>query len=370
MEALVKYYEEQLRLSKHRQFGASSEKTEGSEQLGLFDEAENTADAKAPEEASTDLETITYSRRKPGKREDDLSDLPVETAEYELPESERICPECGGALHEMSKDERCEIGIVPAKFFVKRHIQHVYSCRSCEKHGITTPIVTAKAPGPVIKGSLASPSAVAHIMCQKYVQAVPLYRQEQEFLRQCVRLSRQTMANWLVRCAEDWLEPVYERMRLGLLQNQVLHADETTLQVLQEPGRKANTNSYMWLYRTSGDTAHPIALYEYQPTRSSSHPRRFLEGWGGYLHTDGYSGYHNLTGVTAVGCWAHVRRKFDETVKSLPPGSPETASAKTGLDYCNRLFAFEHEWLALSPGQRLEKRLEQSKPVAEAFLHG
>ena len=186
LEALVKYYEEQLRLSKQRQYGRSSEKTEIAEQLGLFDEAENTADSKAPEEAK--IEEITYSRRKPRKREDSLSELPIETVEYELPESERICPGCGGAMHEMSKNERCEIGIIPATTYAIRHIRHIYSCRHCEKTGIDVPIITAPAPEPVIKGSLASPSAVAYIMVQKYVMCAPLYRQEQAWEREGVVL--------------------------------------------------------------------------------------------------------------------------------------------------------------------------------------
>jgi len=154
LEALIKYYEEQFRLAKHRQFGASSEKTESAEQLGLFDEAENTADSKAPEEVK--IEEITYTRKKrAGKRADDISSLPVETVEYELAESERICPECGGPLHSMSIEERCEIEIIPAKVIAKRHLQHIYACRNCEKNNDHVPIVKAAAPEPVIKGSLA-----------------------------------------------------------------------------------------------------------------------------------------------------------------------------------------------------------------------
>ena len=269
LEALVKFYEEQYRLAKHRQFGASSEKTETAEQLGLFDEAENTADPKVPEEAR--IEAITYTRKKRvGKRADDLSQLPVETVAYELPENERVCPECGGAMHDMSTEERCELEIIPAQVVAKRHVQHIYACRNCEKNNDHVPVIKAAAPEPVIKGSLASPSAVAHIMVEKYVKAVPLYRQEQGLLRDGINLSCQTMANWVVRCAQDWLEPVYGRMKQQLLEEPVLHADETVVQVLHEAGKKARTNSYEWLYRTSGCAEHPIVLYEYQPTRSSS----------------------------------------------------------------------------------------------------
>jgi transposase len=367
LEALIKFYEEQMRLAKHKQFGASSEKTENAEQLGLFDEAENTADPKAPEEIK--LEEITYKRKKRiGKRVDDITGLQVDTIVYKLEDEECVCPECGENLHEMSTQERCEVEIIPATFVGKRHIQTIYSCRNCEKNNDRTPIIKASAPEPVIKNSLASPSAVAHIMVEKYVKAVPLYRQEQSLLRDGISLSRQTMANWVIRCAEDWLDPIYDRLKEALLKENNLHADETVVQVLREPGKKANTNSYEWLYRTSGCAEHPVVLYEYQPTRSSSHPKRFLAGWSGYLHTDGYQGYHVLPDVTVVGCFAHVRRKFDDALKSLSPEMRQGSSAEKGLEYCNRLFEFERMYAGFPTDERYRKRLENSVPVAEEFL--
>jgi transposase len=367
LEALVKWYEEQTKLAKRRQFAASSEKTEDAEQLGLFDEAETTADPKAEEKAT--FEEITYTRKKRvGKRDDDLSKLPLETVEHELPESERVCPECGGALHEMSTQEHCEIEVIPPQFKAVRHVQHIYACRSCERNNDHVPILKAPVPEPVIRGSLASPSAVAHIIVEKYVKAVPLYRQEQSLLRDGICLSRQTMANWITKCAQDWLEPIYALLKERLLQEEVLHADETVVQVLREPGKKANTESYEWLYRTSGCAEHPIVLYEYQPTRSSSHPKRFLEGWKGYLHTDGYQGYHRLDGVTVVGCFAHARRKFDEALKILPAEARPGSAAAKGLNFCNKLFQMEREFVNLSPEERFGQRLERSLPVAEEML--
>ncbi len=366
LEALVKWYEEQVKLAKKRQFGASSEKTDA-EQLGMFDEAENTADSEAEEEIT--LEDVTYTRKKRvGKRADDLSKLPMETVEHELSESERVCPECGGTLHSMSKEEHCEIEVIPPQFKAVRHLRHIYSCRNCEKHNDHVPIIKATMPEPVIKGSLASPSAVAHIMTEKYVKAVPLYRQEQSLLRSGISLTRQTMSNWITKCSGDWLEPIYERLKEELLSEEVLHADETVVQVLHEPGKKANTNSSEWLYRTSGCAKHPIVLYEYQPTRSSSHPKRFLEGFQGYLHTDGYQGYHRLPDVTVVGCFSHVRRKFDEALKILPLDKRKCSDAAKGQNYCNRIFDLEHKCAGMLPEERHAWRKEQSLPVAEEFL--
>src|SRR5699024_4381431 len=129
------------------------------------------------------------------------------------------------------------------------------------------------------------------------------------------------------------------------------------------------SKSYMWLYRTSGDTDRAIVLYEYQPGRSAKHPREFLNGFQGYLHVDGYAGYHNLPdGITIVGCWTHARRKFDEAVKALPKGKAKGSSAMQGLAYCDRLFSLEDGWMDLSPEERYTQRLEQAKPVLDAML--
>lgn len=187
-------------------------------------------------------------------------------------------------------------------------------------------------------------------------------------MRDGINLSRQTMANWMIRCSMDWLILIYNLLKVFLLNETVLHADETVVQVLHEPSKKANTNSYEWLYRTSGCAEHPIALYEYQPTRSSVHPKRFLDGWKGYLHTDGYQGYHQLPNVTIVGCFAHVRRKFDEALKVLPAEARSGSAAEKGQKYCNRLFDLERDFAELPSEKRYQKRLEYSLPIAEEFL--
>lgn len=173
-----------------------------------------------------------------------------------------------------------------------------------------------------------------------------------------------------MRASEDFLTPVYERLHQELLTREVFHADETTLQVLHEPGKKPQSQSYMWLYRTSGDTDRPIALYEYQPGRGAIHPKEFLDGFTGYLHTDGYQAYHNLSEeITVVGwCWAHARRKFDEAMKSLPKGKAKNSSTAQGLAYCDLLFKLEDGFAELTAEERYKARLEQAKPVLGAVL--
>ncbi|MFD1852271.1 IS66 family transposase [Oceanobacillus bengalensis] len=364
LEAKLKWYKEQFRLSQQHRFGSSSEKT-NQDQLSLFNEAEDTANPTVEEPT---LETITYKRKKnKGQRDQQLESLPKETIEYRLPIDEQVCSCCDGVLHEMSTEVRRELKIIPAEVKVVEHVRHVYSCRHCDQREINTPIVTAKMPKPVFPGSLASPSAMAFIMSQKYVEGMPLYRQEKYFERFGVSISRQTMANWMVHGSSTWLELLYNEMHAKLLGLDVLHADETTLQVLRESERAATSNSYMWLYR-SGQMDVPIVLYDYQQTRASKHPRRFLEGFTGYLSVDGYAGYNGIPNITLVGCWAHARRKFTDALKALPESASTSAvKAKEGLAFCNQLFDIERDLKDVSPEDRYNKRLERSKPVLDVF---
>jgi hypothetical protein len=180
------------------------------------------------------------------------------------------------------------------------------------------------------------------------------------------------MANWIIFVSLRWLKPIYELLRAELIKAEILHADETTVQVIKELGRKASTLSYMWLYRTSTDTERQVILFEYQPTRSGSHPLRFLADYSGYLLVDGYEGYHKLESqeVTIVKCWAHVRRKFHDVLKSLGKADRSNHPASVGYEYCNRLFELERKFddEKLTPEQRHLRRLEKSKPIAEAFF--
>jgi transposase len=365
LAAKLRWFEEQFRLSQQRRFGSSSERTDTNQlELQFFNEAEMEAQ---PEQKEPTLETITYQRRKQrGHREALLENLPIETIEYRLSPEAQICPSCGSSLHEMSTEVRQELKIIPAQVKVVKHVRYVYSCRHCEHEELNTPVVTAAMPAPVLPGSLVSPSAMAYIMSQKYVEGMPLYRQEQQFARLGVELSRQTMANWMLQGADRWLARLYERMHEHLLKRDILHADETTLQVLREPGRAAETSSYIWLYRT-GREGPPIVLFDYQSTRASKHPRQFLTGFKGYLHVDGYAGYNGLPDITLVGCWAHARRKFDEAIKALPDRSVPVA-AREGLDFCNRLFAIERDLKDASNEERYKTRLVRSRPVLDAFL--
>lgn len=272
-------------------------------------------------------------------------------------------------MTEIGKEVTRRLKLIPAKVVVLEDWYYTYACRNCEDNGISTPVIKTPKEPAIIPGSFASPEAIAHLMTQKFVMGSPLYRQEQELKRHGIPLSRQTMSNWILRAAQDYLYPVYDCLHKELIAREVLHADETELQVLHEPGKKPQSKSYMWLYRTSGDTNKPIVMYEYQPDRRQEHPKDFLNGFKGYIHTDGYAGYHNLGDeITVVGCLAHARRKFDEAVKSLPKAKAKTGSAAQGLRYCNLLFEAEQGLAGLSYNERYEQRLKQEKPVLDAMF--
>jgi Transposase and inactivated derivatives len=365
LQKLNDWYAQQLKLNRKKMFGSSSEKGEyaGMEQLNFFNEAEAERGVLNPEPT---VETITYKRnKKKGSREKLLEQLPVEVIEYTLPENEQNCPKCGNALHVMSKEIRKELKIVPAKVSVIEHVSYVYACRNCDKNDVETPIITASAPKALIAKSLVSPSVMAYIMNQKFVNAMPLYRQEQELKRMGVLLSRQTLSNWMIK-GSSLLKPLMDTMKAELLKKDILHADETTLEVLCEPDRPAQTNSYMWVYRTSGCDI-PIVLYDYQQGRSGRFAKKYLQGFKGYLHTDGWGGYHQLQPeVTLCGCWAHARRKFNEALEVCTDKSSDSPEA-LGLSYCQKLFNIEKMAEGKLYDERYDIRQEQSTSVIEEF---
>jgi transposase len=366
LTAKVLWFEQQLRLSQQRRFGSSSELTaEGQQQL-IFNEAEANAAPEAPEPTIPE-DDRPRRRKKKGHRKATLKELPVKRVDYHLPGEEQVCPKCQGPLHEMSTEVRRTVKMVPAQAIVIEEVAHVYSCRQCEQEATSTPVITAPMPPTVIPGSPASASVLAHVMTQKYVEGLPLYRQEQQFARLGIPFSRQNLANWMLKGA-DILTPLYDLMHAELLLQDILHADETTLQVLSEPGRPAQAKSFLWLYRT-GREGPPIVLFDYQETRSATHPIEFLAGFSGYLHVDGYAAYEKLPNVVPCGCWAHARRKFNEALKALPPSARADggAAAKQGLTFCNSLFAIERALRDATPEERKAARLERSEPVLTSF---
>ena len=374
LEHRLSWLTEQWLLSKHNKYAFTSEQQEQLVMEGFgrtFNEPEVFADPDTPElppEEET-VDVSAHKRRRSGSVTDILpEDVPVEVVEHRLEAEDLVCPDCGTEMVEIGKDVRRTLVIQPAEVSVREDWYYTYACPKCKEDNIEVPIAETPKEPSLIPGSFASPEAVAYLMTQKYMMGSPLYRMEREFFLKEVCLTRQTMSNWLIRCSKDWLYPVYRVLRQELNRCEVLHADETTLQVLHEPGRKAQAKSYMWLYRTSGDAKKPIVLYEYTRTRKAEHPEEFLGGFHGYLHADGYSGYHSLPKrFTVVGCLAHARRKFTDALKVLPAEQRKDSLPAKALAYFAKLAAWEKKFETLSYEQRYEQRLEREKPVLDAL---
>lgn len=364
---------EQLGLAKKRQFGSSSERIQ-EELMDQLAFSINEAEAYAYGTKSATPEQIAVKAHERKRQSGSVTDIapegtPTEVVEHRLSNEERICVFCGTVMEEIGKEVHRSLQMEPARFWIREDVYYTYACKKCEEEtGEANILKTPKQPV-LCSGSFASAEAVAHIMTQKFVMYSPLYRLEQEFNREGLKLSRQTMANWMLNTSDVWLRPIYDVLHRNLCRETVLHGDETTLQVLKESGKAATSKSYMWLYRTSGCAESPIVLYEYQSSRKAAHAEEFLKGFSGWLHADGYQGYHKLPeNIRVVGCWAHARRKFDETLQTLPKEDRKGSLAATGECYCTRLFQLEESFAELTPEERYAKRLEQEKPVLDALL--
>lgn len=349
-------------------FGRSTERTsslgiEG--QMSLFDEAEVSV---SPDAYEPDLKDVASYRRKKfrGQREALLKDIPHEKKLCTLAEEDRFCETCGTALYPVGEEfVRTEIEFIPAKVRVIDYYRETYECRQCRKEGKEY-MEKSPMPYPVIQHSYASPSTVAHVIHQKYELAVPLYRQEKEWENLGVKLTRATMSNWLMVSYREWLSPVVNLLKEKLLEQHYIHVDETPVQVLNEPGRKNTTDSFMWVYCSGKNSETPVRLFDYCPGRSGTFPENFLDKFKGYIHTDAYKGYEKVKGITRCMCWTHLRRYF---VDALPKDINDAGATVAGqaIAYINKLFEIERTLEELKPEEKRVQRLEQEKTVLDAF---
>ncbi len=292
--------EERLRILLHKQFGASSEKS-SPDQQDLFNEAEQ--DQPEPEstepEETEEVTVPEHTRKKPG-RKPLPKHLPRVREEHDLNDDEKQCSCCGGELHRIGEEVTEQLDIIPAKIQVIENVRFKYGCRSCES-GVTT----SKMPAQPIPGSIATPGLLSFIATSKYVDGLPLYRQEKFILaRLGVDIARATTSAWMVRCG-DLVQPLINLMRDKLLEAPLVHCDETVTQVLNEEGKRAQSQSYMWVQVAEPAAGQKIILFDYSPSRSGSVPLKLLDGYQGYLQTDGYEGYAaigRLPGIINQGC--------------------------------------------------------------------
>ena len=322
-------------------FGVSSEKID-TNQLSFFNEAEKHSDSKVKEPT---LEEITYKRAKKNSvtgKKDNLANLERVVIEHKLEGEDLKCKKCGSDLVEIGIKSKKEIlKYIPAKLIVEEHIMYSYACKSCESEAAKSNIVSTEAPKTIFYNSMASNELVAHTVCLKYHHALPLYRQESYFYMMGAALSRQTLCNWTMAAAKV-LEPIYNYMKEDLLRRDYIHADETTLKVINDNGKDSKSKKYMWLYMSQTE-GKPVILYDYQSTRSSSCPKNFLKDYKGYLQTDGYSGYNSVSEAKRIYCLAHIRRKFHEVIINLNEEALKESRALIGFNYCEQIYKLEKE---------------------------
>ena len=365
---------EQVILGKQNRFGRSSEKMEDTSQICFrevngtivfFNEAEAVCDLNAAEPEDLELKSPKQPKRK-GKKEADLSGLPVRRIDHYL-SAEELEAEFGVRGWKQLPDAISrKYHFVPAKVEVEEHHIGVYASKTDEH------MVKADHPKTLLHGSLVSPSLGAAIINGKYVNAVPLYRLEQEFQRYGLQITRQNMANWCIRLAEEYLSILYDYLHKELYFYHVIQADETPV-LVNHDGRKAGSKSWMWVYR-SGHLyqKRQIVLYEYQQTRNASHPREFLKGYDGICVTDGYQVYHTLEKeleeLTIAGCWVHCRRRFDEALKLIPKPSQKESNAFLLMKQIQAIYREEGKLNDLSSDERLKQRQAVIKPLVDAFF--
>ena len=359
--------QEQFEWLKKQVFGRKTEQTSfimDGTQLSLFPEEEQ-ADSVAIEE----ITVPEHKRRKKRTHDDWMSDLPVEEVIHK--EENPECDKCGSDMEEIGEEKHDELIYTPAKFHIRRHIVKVYKCKKCGMNPeiSTEPcnIIRAKHPEPMIPHSFCSPELMAHIVYEKYAKAVPLHRQEKDFNAKGIPLLKATMSNWIGIAAKKWCKPIVEEMHKILVAGEIIHGDETTIQVLHEKGRKATSVSIMWVYCNGKYDKHSIVIFEYQATRSGEHPAAFLKGYIKYLICDGYDAYNAVTGAKRCGCWTHTRRHFIEAMPS-DKEMQKTSIAAKAVEYCNKIYHEEGLLENLTEKERYEKRLVKVKPLLDAFF--
>jgi transposase len=355
----IAYLQEQFRLAQQKQFGSSREGHPG--QGELFNEAEELA----TELVEPEQETIHYTRNKP-KRKPLPADLPREVVIHDIDEADKVCDCCDNALHRIGEDKSEKLEFIPAQVKVIEHVRPKYACRHCETNGTANTIKQAPVPKSIIPKGYATPSLLSQLITSKYQYGLPLYRQEAMFKQYGIELSRQTMSDWMMKCAELF-KPLYDKLHELILEQPVIAADETTLKVIKED----KTKCYMWLYCTGTDSPDNmlvdanipnIVLYDYNISRAGKCAVDYLQGYSGYLQVDGYVGYEQSQ-ATLVGCWAHARRKFTDA--KTAQGKKPSGKADWALNHIQKLYRIETLIKDKTIAERYAIRQEKALPLLE-----
>ncbi len=384
LKAKVENQQLQINVLNRYVFGSKREATPKQEenivegtQFSIFGVPEDEEVQKQIEEKTKEI--TVYRKKKntknpAGIKRAELKNVETITEEYIVNTDDAECPVCSSELKQIGKEVvRQEIEYIPAKLVLKSYVQYSYKCTNCgtdESEKDTATIVKAKVPKPLLTHSFISSSLATEVIYQKYYMGVPLYRQEKVWDDRGLVLPRNMMANWCIKLCEYYLEPIYNLMLQKIKKNnKLLHCDETTMQCNKEPGKKASSNSYMWVLTSGELEKEKGVIFKYSKSRSSEVAKSLLSNFKEILVTDGYDGYNILDEqLNHAECWAHARRYFYESVPLDENKKMVTSSdGYTGIEYIDKLFTVEKEIANLSIEEKLNIRKEKSAPILEKF---
>jgi transposase len=368
--------QEQIDFLTKKLFGRSSERrTDQIDGQMSFSDFFNEPELERTDPDPGEEEFITvekHTRKKKTTMEEKFAGIPTEKVYLDVDEDKRVCPECGTALKRIGEEYvRREIEIITPSIKIKEYYSITYGCPKCKTDAEVPYIVKGRDGYPHMLHGMASAGTVAWVMYQKYVNSLPLYRQEKDFkMLYGVDICRGTIASWIIDNAEAYFKPLCSFFQRRLVAGRYAMADETPVQVLKEPGRRAQTKSFMWVFRTGEFDREQIVLFHYSETRAGDTAREFLEGFHGFLMTDGYSGYNKLKDCTRTSCWSHVRRYL---IDAIPKGKQydHTQPAVQGLVYVDKLFDMErkiHAKQGVTFDEIKKYRLEKEVPVLDGFF--
>lgn len=355
--------QETIKIYQFKLFGKKSEKLPKAESPGLFNEAESELKDIENEEPAEKIK-ITYERqKKPGKRPLP-PDLPRVEKTIDIPEEEKALLREQGELVRIGEEISEKLEIIPQQVYVLKYIRYKYALK--KKAGNESEIITAKQPEQLIPQGIATASSAAYIFTGKFVDGIPYNRMEKIFERIGIELSRKTMCNWQINIYYNYLIRLIDIMKRDLKKSYLIGADETTVEVIVEKDKPPDSKSYMWVYR-GYNKDKTILLFDYEPNRRGINPKEYLEGYSGYLQTDGYDGYNLVVKTEKIihlACWAHVRRKFFNCFKVLKNNNSES---KIIVDMINKLYMVEKniKVLKMTDSEIKEARDKESRLIIE-----
>ena len=367
----LNFLTEQIALMNQRSFGRKTEKLDQMDdmhQMSLFDvfnEPEVFQDNSEEPEIS-EITVSSHTRKKKTKREDSLEGLPARIFEHRIGD-DKLAELFPNGYKELPEEVYKRLSIIPQTLLVDEHHVHVYASKNNDGT-----IIKAERPADLFRNSIATAPLVATLITGKYANHLPLERQSKAFKDNGVKLETNTIANWMIKASDLYLSILYDELHKHLFKSHVVHADETPFEVIKD-GRKAGSNSYMWVYRNGEcDSKHPVVIYDYQPTRRLDHPDDFLKDYTGVLVTDGYQVYHSLEkkrkALKVAGCWVHAKRKFAELVKAIDTGPSDEIIAAEAVKRISELFHIDNLFSNLSSEERLKQRQTIIKPKVDGFF--